>query len=258
MSSDSSVSTAPVGSQRRVGRVEKWLPKGFGFAVDHGRLDTSGTPNTGLAPRTPRFFVSRLTVYFSFGWVADEFSGSAIFIYHTNLVSDQAETFHRLFANEWIEYNVDFSQPQREGRSQATRVTGIAGSKLLCDLNLRHDDSGSAGSAAPAAPASSGTTGPTRSRSTTRKPQAGHGQSNNGNGRSNRNNRSGSRGNGSTVQYIYYVQPPATPGGPGPSGTLSASGAPEFMQGLQFPPLAPVQSSEPAYITPTNGIPVPK
>lgn len=34
---------APTGPERRVARVDRWLSKGFGFATDYGRLDTSGT-----------------------------------------------------------------------------------------------------------------------------------------------------------------------------------------------------------------------
>lgn len=35
--------TGPTGPERRVARVDRWLSKGFGFATDYGRLDTSGT-----------------------------------------------------------------------------------------------------------------------------------------------------------------------------------------------------------------------
>lgn len=49
--SDSVTATAAVttatGPERRVARVERWLSKGFGFATDYGRLDTSATVNTG-------------------------------------------------------------------------------------------------------------------------------------------------------------------------------------------------------------------
>jgi hypothetical protein len=49
--SDSVTATAAVttatGPERRVARVERWLSKGFGFATDYGRLDTSCTVNTG-------------------------------------------------------------------------------------------------------------------------------------------------------------------------------------------------------------------
>lgn len=37
------VNNAPAGPERRVARVDRWLSKGFGFATDYGRLDTSGT-----------------------------------------------------------------------------------------------------------------------------------------------------------------------------------------------------------------------
>lgn len=76
---------AATGPERRVGRVERWLNKGYGFVSDLGRLDTSSSPNTGYA------------------WISDNHSGTPIFIYHSNLQSEQETTFHRLFANEYIE-----------------------------------------------------------------------------------------------------------------------------------------------------------
>lgn len=68
--------------QRRVARVDKWLSKGFGFAIDLGRLDTSSSQNTG------------------YGWLTDEYSGTQIFVYHTALVCQNPTNFHRLYEHE--------------------------------------------------------------------------------------------------------------------------------------------------------------
>lgn len=74
------------GPHRRVGRVKKWLTKGYGFVTDLGHLDTVNTANSG------------------YGWIADEHTGKDVYVYHNDLLCDKDKgTYHRLFANEYIE-----------------------------------------------------------------------------------------------------------------------------------------------------------
>lgn len=196
--------------QRRVGRVEKWLRKGYGFIVDMGRLETDAA--TG-----------------SYGWVRDDSSGRKVFVYHNALKSDTENVFHRLFANEYVEFTIDLDRPQRDNRLQAFDVTGLQGGELLYDLNASaaaaaeegEDGGGSAPRvSAPRSRRSHTTTGGQQAPSFV--PPA-----------------------GATV--VYYV--PA-PGGAVPQPTAVP------VQG--FPPVAASSSAEPSYVMPASGIPVPK
>jgi len=74
------------GPQRRVGRVKRWLNKGYGFVTDLGRLDTVNTANSG------------------YGWIVDEHTDKDVYVYHNDLLCDKDRgTYHRLFAHEFIE-----------------------------------------------------------------------------------------------------------------------------------------------------------
>jgi len=187
--------------QRRVGRVERWLRKGYGFIIDLGRLDTDESRQ-------------------SYGWIKDELSGEKAFVYHNALKSDTENVFHRLFANEYVEYNVDLERKRRDGRFQAFDVTGLERGDLLCDLNAAADESSSE---APQARSrrSQHNTNSTPSFVSAQAPPA-----------------------GATV--VYYVPVPARGGG-----------APSAIQ--SFPAMTASNSvSEPSYVMPASGIPVPK
>jgi hypothetical protein len=203
-SSSTAKSTA---TQRRVGRVERWLRKGYGFIIDMGRLDDSDDSR--------------------YGWVKDELTGEKAFVYHNALQSDTENVFHRLFANEYVEFSVDLNRPRHDGRLQAFKVTGINGSELLCDLNA----------AAAAADENSEAM-----------------SSNNNNMRSRRSQTvsTGVPPMGANVQYVYYV--------PAPQQALpQATMMPQQAQQQGFPPvMGGGGASEPSYVMPASGIPVPK
>jgi hypothetical protein len=221
MSSSDSTTTAssPNGGsqqQRRVGRVERWLRKGYGFIIDMGRLETDDT---------------------RYGWVKDDLSGEKAFVYHNALKSDTENVFHRLFANEYVEFTIDLDRPRRDNRLQAFDVTGINGSELLCDLNA----------AAAASESEDGSATPvSRSRRST-----GGGGGGGGGGNTPNFVPGGAPPPGATVQYIYYVP---TPGSGAPPTGQQATG--QVPQG--FPPTAQSASAEPSYVMPASGIPVPK
>jgi hypothetical protein len=111
--------------------------------------------------------------------------------------------------------------PQKSGRAQALSVTGIAGAKLLCDEN---------------AAAIANNTNNDNNRSN----NGSNNQRNTGGNRNTGNRKAGEQA-ATTVQYIYYVPQ----GGvvPSPDGISS---------------VATGEAPEPNYVTPTNGIPVPK
>lgn len=104
---------------RRVGRVERWLRKGYGFITD-----------IGAVTRTEN----------SYGWTKDTISNSKVFVYHNALVSQSEQIFHRLYAHELVEYTIDTSKATRDNRFQAFNVTGLQGELLLCDLNSNNND----------------------------------------------------------------------------------------------------------------------
>lgn len=104
---------------RRIGRVERWLRKGYGFIIDLGEVNATEK---------------------SYGWTRDEISNTKIFVYHNALVSQSDQVFHRLFAHEYVEYTIDTSRPTRDGRHQAFNVTGLQRQVLLCDLNTNNDE----------------------------------------------------------------------------------------------------------------------
>lgn len=196
---------------RRVGRVERWLRKGYGFIIDLGRL--AEDDNT------------------TYGWVADEMSGSKAFVYHDALRTQSEHTFHRLFAHEYVEYNIDTSLPKRDGRSQAFAVTGLAGLQLLCDLNATEDESGEGGN--------SGNNQNRRRNSPDNRQRRG---GNTGNRQQRRNGGGGGGGgnnhNSPQPTVIYYVPTTGLPGG--------------------IPGGVPGAASEPSYVMPASGIPVPQ
>ena len=104
---------------RRVGRVERWLRKGYGFITDIGAVNRTDN---------------------SYGWTKDTISNSKVFVYHNALVSQSEQIFHRLYAHELVEYTIDTSKATRDNRFQAFNVTGLQGELLLCDLNSTNDD----------------------------------------------------------------------------------------------------------------------
>lgn len=104
---------------RRIGRVERWLRKGYGFITDIGAV--TQTDN-------------------SYGWTKDTISNSKVFVYHNALVSQSEQIFHRLYAHELVEYTIDTSKATRDNRFQAFNVTGLQGDLLLCDLNSASDE----------------------------------------------------------------------------------------------------------------------
>lgn len=114
-SSNSNIDLSPTTTAiRRVGRVERWLRKGFGFIIDLGVLQSDNQ---------------------KYGWTLDEISGTKVFVYHNALKSGSDQVFHRLFAHEYVEYSIDKTLPTRDSRYQAFDVTGLGRSPLLCDLN---------------------------------------------------------------------------------------------------------------------------
>jgi hypothetical protein len=104
---------------RRIGRVERWLRKGYGFITDIGAV--TQTDN-------------------SYGWTKDTISNCKVFVYHNALVSQSEQIFHRLYAHELVEYTIDTSKATRDNRFQAFNVTGLQGGLLLCDLNSNNND----------------------------------------------------------------------------------------------------------------------
>jgi hypothetical protein len=106
---------------RRVGRVERWLRKGFGFIIDIGGVAASADNS-------------------SYGWIKDNITDSKVFVYHNALVSQSEQIFHRLYAHELVEYTIDTTRDTRDGRYQAFNVTGIRGGLLLCDLNANNNE----------------------------------------------------------------------------------------------------------------------
>lgn len=187
-----SVATTPSNAQsqpaqqRRIGRVECWLNKGYGFIIDLGEVQ--------ISTDTP-----------SYGWKSDSISGNKVFVYHNALVSQSEQVFHRLFAHEYVEYTLDPSRPTRDGRYQAFNVTGLQRQLLLCDLNANDDSRG---------------VPQNKSSSSRRQPQ-----------------------------------PQPTPQIPGlPPGATVIYYVPQPAAG----PLVPQQTSEPSYLMPMSGIPVPK
>lgn len=187
---------APSNKIRRVGRVERWLSKGYGFIIDLGRLNVDAN---------------------SYGWIKDEHSDSKAFVYHDALNSQSQQVFHRLFAHEYVEYDIDTSLQQRDGRYQAFAVSGLSGSKLLCDLNASAADEEEAGVAV-AQPQPPQTHSDRRSRNPPRRQYNNNHQT------------------AAPAQIIYYVPTTGLPGG--------------------IPNAA--ASSEPSYVMPSSGIPVPK
>lgn len=223
MSSTTEISTSgSAGGQRRVGRVERWLRKGYGFIIDMGRLDADDT---------------------KWGFVKDDMSGQKAFVYHNALRSDSEDVFHRLFANEYVEYNIDLERPRRDGRLQAFDVSGIYGSELLCDLNA----------AAAAAEESEENSTPVVTRS-----RRSHTGGPGGNGGPTTRNTGGHGGGGLMPSFVppagatvvYYVPAPGSGGQVVPS---VPSGLPQA-----FPASAQQSASEPSYVMPASGIPVPK
>jgi len=192
------IALKPTTTQRRVGRVERWLRKGYGFIIDLGELDADES---------------------RYGWTSDERTGDKAFVYHNALKSDTENVFHRLFANEYVEFTIDFSLPSRSGRLQAFDVTGLKGTELLCDLNA-------------AAAALEENEENVQRRNQQQRQQRQQVQ------------QVQQAPPGATVQYIYYVP---TNGNnvvpPQPTG---------------FPPLASSGTTEPSYVMPVSGIPVPK
>lgn len=218
---DSTSSSNTTGTQRRVGRVERWLRKGFGFITDMGRLEQTDT---------------------YYGWVKDKLSGEKVFVYHNALKSNTENVFHRLFANEYVEFTIDLGRSRRDERFQAFDVTGINGSELLCDLN------------AAAAEAENYEGGPTPKNTPvtkTRRSYTRRSQFSDYTAQQPQPSLIGFGGApppGATVQYIYYVPQPT-------SGSVGGEPQP-FVQG--FPPSAATTHAEPSYVMPASGIPVPK
>ncbi len=184
------------GLVRRVGRVERWLKKGFGFIIDIGEVVCDDT---------------------SYGWKKDQMTGSKIFVYHNALVTQSDQVFHRLFSFEYVEYSIDTSRPTRDGRPQAFNVTGLQRQLLLCDLNATNEDDDVD---------ASGTTGAAAVKKHHQPPQV--------------------PGIPSGATVVYYMPPPQQP-------HLTH----KYHQQLQ-PQQHHQQISEPKYLTPISGIPVPK
>jgi hypothetical protein len=206
------VPDAPAFNHRRIGRVERWLRKGYGFVIDMGCLDSADDTR--------------------YGWTRDSISGQKIFVYHNALKSQSQNVFHRLFTNEYIEYQVDPSRPRKNGRLQAFEVSGMNGSELLCDLNA-------------AAALESEQQHPQQQQQQQQQPRQRH-QQRGAIPQQQQQQQPLQPPANATVQYIYYVPAPA-PNDGGPPAPSS------------FPPLShTVASSEPSYVMPSSGIPVPK
>lgn len=125
-SGNDDASSSSTTATRRVGRVERWLSKGYGFVIDMGKLNVDDTGNV-------------------YGWTKDEMTGEKVFIYHSDLRSPRDDVFHRLFANEYVEYTIDPALPKRNERYQGFDVSGLDGSELLCDLNAAATDTSNTG-----------------------------------------------------------------------------------------------------------------
>ena len=196
-------------TQRRVGRVERWLRKGYGFIIDLGLLETDESKK-------------------SYGWIKDELSAEKAFVYHNALKSDTENVFHRLFANEYVEYTVDFDRKRRDGRLQAFEVTGLAGGELLCDLNAAAADENASESFS--VPQVCSRRSHTLGSANIPSFMSVQGQP---------------TGPPTGATVVYYV--------PVPGARMNATSSSD----QSFPPMA-ASVSEPSYVMPASGIPVPK
>ncbi len=215
--------TTPPATTRiqRIGRVERWLRKGYGFIIDLGCVHNDGK---------------------TYGWTQDSISGSKHFVYHNALNSDSAQVFHRLFAHEYVEYTIDTSLPMRDSRLQAFNVSGLAGSLLLCDLNNAEEGNEQSDISQPVAQQIAQVPQQQVAQVAQVPPQQRL--------RGNNNNRN--------RQPPFQRHQTSRPNNQQPSSqpifVYLPAGAP--IPGFPFPPQPAAQ--EPNYVWPTSGIPVPK
>ena len=93
--------------QKVIGQI-KWFNKtsGYGFAdivLIHEGLETHGLKK-----------------------------GDEVFIHHTS-IKPVTECYHMLYTGEYVEFDIIKNNPT--DRPQAKDITGIAGGKLMCDIN---------------------------------------------------------------------------------------------------------------------------
>lgn len=110
--------------QRRCGRVEVWLRKGYGFVDDLGLVTQSEEG--------------------SFGWTRDELSGSKVFVYNAHIVlseeAQDANVRRQLSNNEFVTYDVDPNDEGENGRLQAQNVRGLNGLPLDVEINANRPE----------------------------------------------------------------------------------------------------------------------